>query len=238
MKKLIILLILLFSIHAYGQVELARLSPAMMGGGVTAGPAGFCAGTEIFCDSFDNCTSDAEPDVNCEETWTAGGTNLFLVKADTGDGGVGDKSVLCDPDGTHAALSATYTAQTGNHVVTYKFKLTKNSSSGITLMVGNDEFVGERGAYWMLYESQIYHYGTGSWVKLCDISINTWYTVTLNDINFTSNTYDATVSGGCGSFDNLSFYSGNDLSQWDYVGVDLENNTVTVYLDDVKVTTP
>ncbi len=59
MKKLIIFLILLFAMPAYGQVELARLSPAMVGGGVPVESTDYVASKGfIRTDGYDDYLSN------------------------------------------------------------------------------------------------------------------------------------------------------------------------------------
>jgi hypothetical protein len=67
MKKLLILLVLLFALPAHGQVELARMSPAMVGGGVAVVAPNECAGY-LICQNFETATTGYDNSESWAET--------------------------------------------------------------------------------------------------------------------------------------------------------------------------
>lgn len=240
MIKILTVILLLFCSPTFaaspgllGTTSVGSSGGASEGGG--SPPAGECAGTEIFCDGFDNCTSASEPDANCDETWTANGTDVFIVTADAGDGGSGDQAIYIDGTaGDHVYLEGDFTRQTADFTISMKisfnacdayeyafFRILDDTTVIITIRV-----INWGGTY------NVEYYDGASYQLIDTISTGTYFTLTISDINFTNDTCDYDVDG--------TTINDGELEVADASGADNfslgygSGSSVDGYIDEVK----
>lgn len=180
-----------------------------------SGAAGFCTGSEAFCDSFNSCTAAAEPDGNCEESWTVAGTDEYLVTADAGDSGSGDKAVVYVSTGATNSMTLTGFTINDGDTITYKFKVVGiTSAKVIDVDLKSGATVAIRfqlkGSATNVFTAQYFDGAVYQPIQT-GLVTGTWYTLVISDLNFTNDTADFAVGGG----------SVNDAVNWGNVaGID------------------
>lgn len=208
--------------------------------------ANYCDGSEPFCESFDLCSDGVEPDANCENTWSVGGEDVYLVDADGGYDGSGS-CVYTEPNpqvaGQNLIASFDSDFTSSNTSIVMRFKTTLDDPNDyFRLYIRND---GDNVLYIRLdgssgVDGRVQVFDSVDYHAISGMSYNTWYDLTISDINFTNHTadYDVTEVGGSsvGSLNDIGFYDDTHsaLDQYWLVSQDTPDVGETLHIDRIR----
>jgi len=238
MKKLILIFIALsfFSVCFAGSIQdmhkaaIARKNVAV--------------GTTVFEEDFDACDTGTGL-ANCDETWVQGGSNSYNVTAAAGPDA--SNAMVYNDNSGELCYSVGHALGSGDFEITYDFKIVTASADSTTMYFKIYDDAGKNVVQvYMEWETgddvkiQAYGHTEGFSVIVDNLNINTWYTATLKDFDFTGKTYDIYINARGGALDNFN----DDREFYDVTGADLDNiyfdgasavNTINIVFDNLKI---
>ena len=201
------------------------------------------APTTVFDENFDNCDTGTGFG-NCDESWGTAGS--FTVTA--AEGPDASQAVIY-AGSTDATYSLNNTLGAGDFTITIDFKIDSGVADIDDLMIYFQDTDGDIGIQvYIRYDDpptmRVSTYGhTEGFVTICSgESIANWYTITIDDINWTNHTYDIDVSikdgASQGNNDNCEFLTTDADNIDDIYLKGSTANVVDFRIDNFLITEP